>query len=128
MRVLLADDQPRVRSAIRLFVEQQLIAPVVEEVTDTGELLDRIKGDPPHLLFLEWDLPGSNTEALLATLHRLYPQVYIIVLGSQTQTRYSALASGASVFVSLNDTPEYLLSALQKAQNSCLPEFAANLR
>ena len=116
MRVLSADDQPRVRSAIRLLLEQQPEANVVEEVANAQELLNHVGNCCPDVLLLDWELPGLTPEKLLATLHTFCPDLFTIVLDSKPQTRQVALEAGANEFVSKNDPPERLLAAIKSSK------------
>jgi CheY-like chemotaxis protein len=113
MHILSADGQPRVRSAIRLLLEQQPEANVVEEVANAQELLKHVGNRCPDVLLLDWELPGLTPEKLLGTLHTIYPDLFIIVLDSKPQTRQVALEAGADGFVSKNDPPERLLAAIE---------------
>ncbi len=114
MRVLMADDDPKVRSALRLLMEQQLGASVFREVDNAGSLLQAVVEQPPDLLLLDWDLPGLRQPALLlAHLRRGCPHLKVIALGGQLEMRALAIALGADAFVSKTDPPECLLAALQ---------------
>ena len=114
MRILLADDEPRVRSALRLLLEQQPAANIVDEVTNAQELQDHLRNRCPDVLLLDWALPGSTPKNLLTSLRNFHPDLFIIVLDSKPQTRRIALEAGANEFVSKNEPPEKLLYAIQK--------------
>lgn len=118
MRILLADDQPRVRSAIRLLLEQQPETHVVEEVTNKQELLHYVGDCGFDVVLLDWELAGPELENIVTTLRVLCPDLAIIVLDSKPQTRQLALNAGANEFVSKNDPPEQLLSAIAGHWNS----------
>ena len=122
MRVLIADDQPRVRSALRLLLEQQPEANVVEAVANAQELLNHLVNCCPDVLLLDWELPVLTPEKLLSTLHTLCPDLFTIVLDSKPQTRQVALGAGANEFVSKNDPPERLLAAIA----GCRREWRTN--
>ena len=64
MRVLLADDEPKVRSALRLILEQLKEVETVEEVTDAAGMTERLKNSPPDLLLVDMELPGSRIVAM----------------------------------------------------------------
>jgi DNA-binding NarL/FixJ family response regulator len=117
MRILSADDQPRVRSAIRLLLEQQPEANVVKEVADAQELLNHVRNCCPDVLLLDWELTGITPEKLLATLHTICPELFIIALDSKPQTRKAAMEAGANEFVSKNDPPERLLAAIKSSRD-----------
>ena len=116
MRILIADDQARVRSAIRLLLEQQPVANVVEEAANAQELLNHIEYLCPDVLLLDWDLPGFKPEKLLTTLYTSCPYLFTIVLDSKPQTRHLALKAGANEFVSKNEPPERLMSVIMSSK------------
>lgn len=114
MRVLIADDQPSVRSALKLVLEQQDID-VAGDVSDSRELLAWFKTNQADLLLLDWELPDQPVQEIIPILRAWYPRLVVIVLNSRQQTRTEALSAGADGFVSKCDPPEYLLSLLATA-------------
>jgi DNA-binding NarL/FixJ family response regulator len=114
MRVLIADDQPSVRTALKLVLEQQGID-VAGDVVDSGELLAWFKTNQADLLLLDWELPDQPGKKIIPILRVRYPKLTVIVLNSRPQTRTEALSAGADGFVSKGDPPEYLLSLLATA-------------
>ena len=113
MRILLADDEPRVRSALRLLLEQQPVVDIVEEIANAQELQDHVRNRCPDVLLLDWALPGSTPKNLLTSLRNFHPRRFIIILDSKPQTRQIALLAGANKFVSKNEPPEKLLAAIK---------------
>ena len=111
MRVLIADDQPSVRSALKLVLEQHGID-VAGDVSDSGELLAWFKTNQADLLLLDWELPDQPGKKIIPILRAKYPRLTVIVMNSRPQTRTEALSAGADGFVSKGDPPEYLLSLL----------------
>ncbi|MGC9332690.1 MAG: response regulator, partial [Anaerolineae bacterium] len=114
-RILLADDQAKVRSALRLLLEQQPEVEVLGEAVDSTGLLDWVKAACPDLVLLDWDLPGFSAMALLTLLHSLCPKLQVIVLSGRPEVRQAALDAGANAFASKGDPPEHLLTAIDKA-------------
>ena len=113
MRILLADDEPRVRSALRLLLEQQPVVDIVEEVANAEELQDHVRNHCPDVLLLDWALTGYTPKNLLTSLRNFHPDLFIIVLDSKPQSRQIALLAGANKFVSKNEPPEKLLVAIK---------------
>ena len=113
MWIILADDEPRVRSALRLLLEQQLELNAVDEVANAQELQDHVRNRCPDVLLLDWALPGSTPKNLLTSLRNFHPGLFIIVLDSKPQTRQIALVTGANEFVSKNEPLEKLLAAIK---------------
>jgi CheY-like chemotaxis protein len=112
MRILIADDWPNVKNALRVLLEQQPGLQVVGEVRDVGELLARIKENCPDAALLGWELPGRREVDLLSALRTACPELIVIVLSGRADARRAALAAGTDAFVSKVAPPERLLSAL----------------
>ena len=112
MRVLLADDEPKVRSALRLILEQLKEVETVEEVTDAAGMTERLKNSPPDLLLVDMELPGLRSGALLSEPRRFAP-LKVIVLSGRCQSEKKALVTGADAFVSKCEPPERLFAALR---------------
>ena len=113
MRVLLADDQPNVRSALRLLLKQELGLSEVGEATDVSDLLSQVETNCPDLVLLDWELPGSKNMGLLASLRTKCPQLFVIVLSGHPMARQAALSAGADDFVGKGNPPEVLLATLR---------------
>ena len=112
MRILLADDNPEVRSALRLLLEQEPVLAVVTEVSDTYGLLVALIENCPRVVLLDWELPGLHASDILAKLQSRCPRIKVIALSSRFEARQAALAAGVDAFVSKAEPPEMILSAL----------------
>jgi DNA-binding NarL/FixJ family response regulator len=115
MRVLLADDQGKVRSALRLLLEHQAGVEILGEAVDTTGLLDWVKATCPDLILLDWELPGVPATALLPRLRDHCPGLQVVALSSRPEVCQAALDAGADAFVSKGEPPERLLAAVQAA-------------
>lgn len=112
MRLLLADDQPRIRFALRALLAQQSGLIVVGEAADAAELLALARDRCPDLVLLDWGLRGLPAAELVPALRSRCPDAYLIALSSRTEVCQTALAAGANAFVSKMDPPEQLLRAV----------------
>jgi DNA-binding NarL/FixJ family response regulator len=113
MRVLLADDEPKVRSALRLILEQLKEVEAVDEVTDAISLTSQLKNSPPDLLLVDLELPGLRSNEQLSDLRR-YAPLKVIVLSGQYKPPKMALVSGADAFISKCEPPDRLFAALRR--------------
>jgi DNA-binding NarL/FixJ family response regulator len=128
MRILVADDQPKVRFALRVLLERQPGLKVVGEATDAGDLLAQMETACPDLVLLAWELPGlaavdpsagrrgepvePSGRGLLTALRRVCPDLFVIALSGRLEVRQAALDAGADAFVCKCDPPERLLAAI----------------
>jgi DNA-binding NarL/FixJ family response regulator len=119
MRVLLADDQTKVRSALRLLLEQEPGLSVVGEAVEAEDLLAQVEATQPDLVLLDWELPGLRTDDRLSVLRALCPQLKVIALSGQPEARRAALSAGADAFVSKGEPPERLLAAVEDCRLPC---------
>ena len=116
MRVLLADDRPKTRFALRLLLERQPGIQVVGEAADADELLVQAKVTYSNVVLLDWELPNLAIKgSLLSALRGVCPHLCVIALSGRPETRMAALAAGADAFVSKADPPERLLAAVRNA-------------
>ncbi len=73
MRILLADDQSEVRSALHLLLEQEAGLTIVEEVSEADELLAQVEMTCPDVVLLDWELPGLQASVVVPSLTRYVP-------------------------------------------------------
>ena len=112
MHIIVADDQPDVRSALKLLLEEKPTISNISEAGNSYELLWQIKTGCPDLVLLDWELPGTKPEHLLSVLRNLCPHISVIAFSSTPQTRQIAISCGANEFICKSDPPEKLLTAL----------------
>lgn len=117
MEVLLADDQPQVRSALRLLLEQEPEIKVIGEVDNANDLLASAQSTKPDLLLLDWELPGMSNTDTVPALRRYCPCLAIVALSGHLEARKMALAAGVEGFVSKGHPPDELLNVLQKVRS-----------
>ena len=114
-RVLLADANPHVRAALGLLLARDKGLTIVDQVADAHGLVSRAVLTQPHLLVLEWELPGSLGAETVAALRSICPGIEIVVLSVRPERRDEVLASGVGLFVSKSDPPARLLAAIRSA-------------
>jgi DNA-binding NarL/FixJ family response regulator len=117
MRVLLADDDLKVRSALRLVLEQESAIEIIGEVEDSDELRLLSTQTGFDLVLLDWELPGTlRADHVLTELHSLPRPIRVVVLSGRPQIRALALALGADDFICKGDPPEQLLSKVLNSE------------
>jgi DNA-binding NarL/FixJ family response regulator len=115
MRVLIADNQSRVRFALRALLARQAGLELVGEATCAAELLEQARVARPDLLLLGWELLESASA--LVALRQTCPGLRVIALSGRAEARQAALQAGADLFVSKTQPPEQLLAAISICQN-----------
>ena len=110
--ILVADAQSHVRSALRLWLEQEANFVVVGEAMDVTGLLLGLERGPVDVVLLDCDLPGLPICHLLRLLQWERPFLPIIAMSSRPEARRQALQSGATAFLSKGAPPETVLRLL----------------
>jgi len=116
MRILLADDQDGVRSAIRLLLEQEPGLEVVAEAVDSTDTLQAASQEAPDLLLLDWELPGLHPSRLLRLLRSECPDLCVVAMSSRPEARQAAQMAEVEAFVEKSSPAEVLLAALYQAR------------
>ena len=114
IRVVVADDEASVRSALRLLLEQDLRITSICDVAAAECLQRHAESSQPDVVLLDWELPGLDAPHLLAALRALPSHPRLIALSSRPEQRRCALAGGVDAFVCKGDAPEQLLATLRQ--------------
>lgn len=117
MRILIADNQRRVRFALRVTMERQPGFKCISEVADVRDLMCQAEVMRPDLLLLDWELTGRESKKTLCNLRRVCPGMSVIALSGNEEVRAAALNAGADAFVSKADPPDRLLAAIGEYWN-----------
>jgi len=118
VRVLLADDQSKVRFALRVLLERGSGLKVVGEAATAEDLLVQTEMACPDLVLLGWELPGLAATSSLSALRMACPDLCVIALSGRPEARRASLDAGADAFVSKADPPDRLLAAIADYQPS----------
>jgi DNA-binding NarL/FixJ family response regulator len=118
VRVLLADDQPKVRLALRILLKRQSGLKIVGEAADAEALLAQTTVTSPDLVLLGWELPSLAEIGSVSPLRTVRPDLSVIALSGRPEARQAALTAGADAFVSKIDPPERLLAAIDYCRHA----------
>jgi two-component system LytT family response regulator len=89
IRVLIVDDEPAARGAIRTLLADDPDVVVVAECADGHSALEAIRADAPDLVFLDIQMPGLDGFALL---HQLDPAELPVIVFVTAYDRYALRA------------------------------------
>jgi DNA-binding NarL/FixJ family response regulator len=119
MRILIADRNAAVCSALTVYLQNMLELDTVCQAADEEELLAQAEAFCPDIVLVDWGVPGPDRTELLASLHALEGRPSLIVLASHFEQERDALAAGADYFACKADPPARLLAAVRLAIADC---------
>ena len=117
MRILIADHEQTVRSALRLVVRELTACAIAEpdsslaviEAADAATVLAALRRDDCQLLLLDWELPGMNAAELAQRVRRLSPGCLIVAMSGRAHGVPADRRAAVDAFVSKNDPPDELI-------------------
>jgi len=114
-RILIVEDHPTMREAMRLVLEGEGFA--IEEAADGDTALASIHASPPDLLFLDLNIPGTSgtgvREAVRADPACADVRV-IVVTAAGEESRAEALQLGADEYFTKPFSPTALLQTVER--------------
>lgn len=113
MRVLIVDDEPLARSAMRRLLTAHPTVEIVGEVESTAEALSAIERTQPQLVFLDIELGDDDGFDLLAALER--PPIVVFVT-AYAQHAVEAFAVDAIDYLLKPVAPERLAESLARVE------------
>jgi len=116
MKILVADDHPLYREALRTQVERLFPAATIAEFPSLDDVmrLEASQTDPYHLFLLDYHMPGMTPDSLRALVTK-FPEVPIaVVSGTANRADVRAVVqAGARGFIPKTANGVYLSHALQ---------------
>jgi DNA-binding NarL/FixJ family response regulator len=112
MKILIADDQAEVRSALKVLLEQETEMDIISEVKDLDSLLSRTGSDQPELILLDWELSGKSMIRIIPMLRQLVKGLKIIALSVSPEAARAAAEAGVDAFISKGENSDRLLKVI----------------
>ena len=80
LRTLIVDDYRFFRDIFKMRLLEHFPSMIIDEAINGKEAMEKINQMPPHLIFMDICLPGSNGLQLTRTIKKYYPNIKIAML------------------------------------------------
>lgn len=129
LRILLVDDHPLVRRALRQALEREDDLAVCGEAEDREEALAVLAASSPNMAIVDLSLKNSDGLELIKDIRRKHPDVLTLVLSMHNESFHAvrAIRAGANGYISKQEAPTEVMHAVRKVLGGEIywPEKAA---
>jgi len=115
--LLIADDHPLFREALRGAIGRLLPSATLREAEDTDGLYAMVEADPDaDLLLLDLNIPGANGFSALVYLRAQYPELPVVIVSAREEPAVMrrALDHGAMGFIPKSTDAQVLGEAIRQ--------------
>ena len=115
-RLLIVDDSSAIRHSLRVLFESRADWEICGEAENGREGIDKALALCPDLVVLDLSMPIMNGLQAARELHRLLPNVPLVMFTSfgRAEIEYEALASGIAAVKSKSESLESLCGSIQE--------------
>ena len=105
-RILIVEDHQDFRESLKEVLTARLSHASIEEAAEGNEVLSKVEARPPHLIFMDINMPGENGLELTRQIKQSYPHIVIVILTSYDLPEYreAAYRYGANYFLAKGST------------------------
>lgn len=121
-RILIVDDHPTMREAMRLVLADEGFT--VDEAADGARALDMVASDRPDLVLLDLNIPGISGQDLLEALKasRVTSGIPVVVVTAEEEEgRRAALQAGAEDYLTKPFSPRALVLTVEQVLEGSEP-------
>lgn len=114
IRVVVFDDNPKQRNALRLLVDSTEGMSCVETYEDCREAANRVEAVRPDVVLMDIDMPNVNGIEGVALIRSRFPKLRIIMqtVFDDEDKIFDALCAGADGYILKNAAPDELIAGI----------------
>jgi DNA-binding NarL/FixJ family response regulator len=114
-RILLVEDHPLMRLAVKETIEQEHDLTVCGEAGDDATAMQLVKTTQPHLVLLDLSLGDSSGMELIKWIAKTDSNMRVLVLSMHEETLYAerVIRAGARGYLSKRAPPETIVAAVR---------------
>lgn len=115
-RIIIADDHPLIRSAIRQALERHSYLEVVGEAANGQQAIDLCRRLRPELVLMDLRMPEMDGIAATQAIKRELPQTLVLILtaADDSTSLSSSLEAGAAGYILKDASPAQIIDAVRR--------------
>ena len=113
LRIIIADDHPVVRQALKQIIQDEFPTAYIEEITDTASLLEKVVNEHWDLVISDLAMPGGGGFFALKKIKQAKKNLPVLIVSTYPAEQYRArvLKAGAEDFICKDALPHELIIA-----------------
>jgi len=115
-KILIVEDNPRARHALKALVLQRAGGHIATEASNGQEAILNIKGQIPDIVLMDMRMPVMDGLEATKIIKARWPQIKIIILTMYPDHRKDVLSAGADAFLMKGCPVEEITAVLRKFQ------------
>lgn len=132
IRILLVDDHPLMREALRAAIEDEEDMEVISEASNGQQAVEQAHTLQPDVIVMDLFMPGMDGMRAIATIHEQHPDLHILALTSSAdETKIvEAVQSGALGYLLKDARRSEIIEAIREVsqgQSYLPPQLARKL-
>jgi DNA-binding NarL/FixJ family response regulator len=123
LRILMVDDHPLFRDGLQMALRVNPHLHLIGQAGTAEDALRQIEQEVPDIVLCDINLPGMDGLELARHLHRLYPQIRVIMLTLHLDEAriLDAVRAGAAAFLTKDESGTELLTAIARVERGEYP-------
>lgn len=119
LKILIVDDSVCMRNILRSLLKSADYD-IVGELGDGSKLMFSIENLAPHIVCLDYNLPGSDGLSLLKEIHAHYPSIAVVMITGNENPELELLAveAGSSGFIRKPFSQEQIFTLMKKVAHA----------
>jgi CheY-like chemotaxis protein len=124
-RVIVADDHPLFRYALRSVLECSESFEVITEAADGQQALELARTHNPDLVLMDVRMPKMDGLEATRAIKRVLPQTVVLMLTAHEETSHlaEAIKAGAAGYVLKGESPQQITAAIHAALDGESPSI-----
>ena len=111
-KIMIVEDSPRVRRALKALISQQTGANIIAEASNGREAIQKMEKKIPDIVLMDMRMPVMDGFDAMRIIKARWPRVKLVAMTMYPDCQAEAFSAGADTFIIKGCSTEELISKL----------------